>query len=252
MKKQTALFCYLLLFLCLLQFISCIKPPSNFNPADGNNVYTGCRIKQTVSLFTSADGSLATRKFTYNSKGDPVTVISDRTSTGSANLEFKYDSKGRLVEYNAGYPNGSYDFKHRYGYSQNRITTDTTTGGFNPFGFPITTIITWITYDNLNRIVKDSSVVQNSSFSYVTEYSYDVEGNKVIKGVVYDDKLNAHRTNKVWMFIDRDYSVNNPAGANAYNSVGLPLYYPANAAALLHLGYFYYGEGPVIITYDCK
>jgi len=58
-------------------------------------------------------------------------------------------------------------------------------------------------------------------FSLVNSYSYNADGN--LAGHDYDDKINYHRTNRVWMFIDRDYSVNNPVIATyEYNDFGLP------------------------------
>ena len=255
MKKQTTLFYFVLMSFCLLQFYSCIKPPNNnFDPRDGNNVYDGCRIQQIVSQFYNNDKvPVSTRQFVYNNKGNPVSVIADITSTGSANLGFKYDNKGRLVEYNAGYPNGLYDFIHRYGYSQNRITTDTV---INSYVNPTFISVAYLSYDNLNRVVKDAvAVIKPSPFSYIRNYDYDPDGNLVSYGV-YDDKLNPHRTNKVWMLIDRNYSVNNLAGASTYNSVGLPLFYPGSdvyyAPSPFQLGYYGYGSGKITITYDCK
>jgi len=41
--------------------------------------------------------------------------------------------------------------------------------------------------------------------------------------IASDDKIYPHRTNKVWMLIDMDYSVNNVFTASAYKSSGLPL-----------------------------
>ena len=40
--------------------------------------------------------------------------------------------------------------------------------------------------------------------------------------MLYDHKVNIHRTNKVFMFVDRDYSMNNPFSAATYNGYLLP------------------------------
>ena len=41
---------------------------------------------------------------------------------------------------------------------------------------------------------------------------------------VYDENLNPHRTNIVWMLIDRNYSVNNPLTAGNYKGALLRLH----------------------------
>jgi hypothetical protein len=38
----------------------------------------------------------------------------------------------------------------------------------------------------------------------------------------YDDKVNLDRTNPIWQFLDRDYSMNNRFIAEKYNAAGLP------------------------------
>ena len=82
--------------------------------------------------------------------------------------------------------------------------------------------IHYFSYDNQDRVIKDSFSSQNFGYHGVfAQYSYDADGNKV--GGVYDHKINIHRTNKVWMFLDRDYSVNNPFTASEYNKFDLPV-----------------------------
>ena len=80
-------------------------------------------------------------------------------------------------------------------------------------------------YDSYGRIVKDSFNFYNipPTLTKIITYSYNVAGNLTrettyipevnhtteINYSGYDSKLNIHRTNKVSMLIDRDYSVNN-------------------------------------------
>jgi len=52
------------------------------------------------------------------------------------------------------------------------------------------------------------------------DFTYDAAGNRA--AVVHDNKLNLNRTSKVWMFLTRDYSVNNAFVANRYNLNNLP------------------------------
>ncbi|MEP6748326.1 MAG: hypothetical protein ABJB86_11415 [Bacteroidota bacterium] len=53
------------------------------------------------------------------------------------------------------------------------------------------------------------------------------------------------------MFIERDYSVNNPSLATKYNSIGLPLRFPSKSPLNMTVGPFYYNSA-LDIAYDCK
>jgi hypothetical protein len=255
MKMHTALFYSSILLLSLCQFYSCVKPPPNFEPGDASNVYNACRVKKISN-------SYQTRVFTYNSNNDPVSVINSRVGTGNPNFSFKYDNKNRLVQYGADYTSG-FEILHRYGYSQHRITTDTiyALGNYNEAGEPVGYVakrIAYLQYDKLNRVVTDS--MAPTPYPNIIRYSYDQAGNFLIRMpdgvnfVQYDNKLNPHRTNKVWMFVARDYSVNNSLQATAYNAVGLPLNY--NLEGKTYYGPFKFANmqiGPVAdIEYDCK
>ena len=238
MKKRATALCIPFIGICLFFNFSCTKLPRDFDPRDGNNVYTGCRVNSINGI-----------AFTYNKNNDPVTYIHDNVGTGNPNLFFKYDNRGRLTEF-AALEFDSYEFLHRYTYYQQRIVVDTMYI-FGEYGVPESYAfkrISYPAYDNLNRIVQDS-VVQNGQ-SWIIYYPYRADGN-LISGSTYDDKLNPHRTNKVWMFIDRDYSVNNSVAAATYNSSGLPLMYPAKNGFDLVFAYFRW-FGATSITYDCK
>ncbi len=253
MKKHSTLLYLCIAFTTIFQLSSCIKPHDPHNPYDADNTYDGCRVKQTINQ-TTDESTPVTRNFSYNSNNDPVSVNSPQVSTGNPNLVFKYDAKCRLTEYSGLYTNGLFEFVHKYGYTYNRITVDTQ----YVFGTYATLSGYWglrysyIRYDGLDRVVQDSEVyVLPSPLTNVINYSYDANGN-LINGKVYDAKLNPHRTNKVWMFTDRNYSVNNPVTANTYNSSGLPTNFmpPTSAFDLTfaYIGYF----GSTQIFYDCK
>ena len=77
----------------------------------------------------------------------------------------------------------------------------------------------YLTYDKAGRIIKDSTVFQGQS-TRVENYVYDVNGN--LSGRSYDDRTNINQTNAIWMFVNRDYSINNPFVADMYNSDDLP------------------------------
>ena len=114
-------------------------------------------------------------------------------------------------------------------------------------------MIVYPQYDNLNRVIEDAAVPNPDATAIVNgqTFFYDDAGNLRNGGNVYDNKLNPNRTNKIWMFIERDYSVNNPSVATKYNSIGLPLHFPSKNPLNMRFGPFYYNTALDII-YDCK
>ncbi|MBL7696845.1 MAG: hypothetical protein JNK79_01755, partial [Chitinophagaceae bacterium] len=62
----------------------------------------------------------------------------------------------------------------------------------------------------------------------IIRYNYDSRGNLIqpdtdgVGNLEYDNKPGMLRTHPVLMFIQRNYSVNNPKGATSYNQAGLP------------------------------
>jgi hypothetical protein len=83
----------------------------------------------------------------------------------------------------------------------------------------------------------------------IYQFEYDGNGNLVTPGVVYDNKINFHRTNKIWMFLDRDYSINNPFAAETYNSNHLPVKLVTDKTSdFLWISYI----AETTLTYSCK
>lgn len=79
---------------------------------------------------------------------------------------------------------------------------------------------------------------------------YDANGNVVLDYTTYDNYKN---TNKIWMFIDDDYSVNNPFTAITYKSVGLPLTFPAAQPSRVYLDDFSYRQMNILtMQYSCS
>ncbi|MBA4168642.1 MAG: hypothetical protein H0X41_14045, partial [Chitinophagaceae bacterium] len=59
-------------------------------------------------------------------------------------------------------------------------------------------------------------------------YYYDSTGNLMdtvgfLPRAVYDNKVALYRTNKVWQFVNRNYSLNNSVAAVSYTASGLPV-----------------------------
>lgn len=210
-----------------------------------------------ITKFTENSGPSGARvaNFTYNAFGNPTKVTVTNVGTGNPNRVFKYDSYQRLIEYRGEYTNGNYEYWYRYAYSpaSNRIISDTVYI-FGPLGPEPTTYfdrrVTNYTYDGGGRIIQTSTV--SSVFPgppVVASYTYDAMGNLVKPGITYDAKINLHRTNRVWMFIDRDYSVNNPLTADSYNANGLPLSINVPAPLRGFIG-FYLNDSD--IQYKCN
>lgn len=201
-------------------------------PQNGGTSFSSCRI-QTMDAIWSQD--TLHYQFNYNQLGDPVSIINSQPGTGNPNYFFTYDRQNRLRENIGRYANDGYEVWHRYGYNAlNQIVTDTsfTFGMVGSDGKPkeqgaVLHAFATYRYDAQNRI----SEVKDSMFTYgsfvgtdLNSYTYDVNGNlnSAYSGA-YDNKLNILRTHKVWMFIARNYSVNNRFTAESYNDQGLPL-----------------------------
>jgi len=164
----------------------------------------------------------------YDEFENPIAITTPGIGTGRPWVTFIYDSWHRLREYRGEYIGGAFEFLHRYGFDKNgRIGIDT----FYAFGQPIENpthylnrSISKIEYDNQNRVIKEVADFEFGGLHLETNYNYDAAGNLVHPDseVTYDNKVNLFRTNDIWMFLARDYSVNNPFVADEYNSAGFP------------------------------
>lgn len=218
----------------IIVFSSCQKNDQYFDadftkakpgkPTKATAVIKKCSIVQMT--YFVADGTTDVLQFTYNSSGDPASVTRNAGShTGYPNYSFKYDQKKRLTDFIGVYEgNVNAEFWHKYFYDNNdNIVMDSTyifpriSNGFPENAFDKR--LTFYVYDNSGRIIKDSTVSQSGS-PVVQTYAYDANGNKI--GKTYDGNSNINRTNAIWMFLNRDYSTNNPFNADAYNTSGLP------------------------------
>ncbi|MET0466248.1 MAG: hypothetical protein ABW007_24025, partial [Chitinophagaceae bacterium] len=177
------------------------------------------------------------------------------------NFIFKYDSKKRLVESIEYYDNGVFENWSRYYYnSQGMITSDTTYKGgvvvngnaTLPDEEAAELRVHRYVYDAQKRIITVKLFWPRESEESFDEqtYEYDANGNRQLDGgaASYDDKMNIHRTHKVFMFMDRNYSRNNPVGATAYNARYLAVTYgPAVSETFLRKSL-----GNAAVTYKCK
>jgi hypothetical protein len=227
-----------------------------------------CDIKKMTYIapgFTTVPQ--VTTLFYYNKWGNPDSVISDYSATGHpSRYYFRYDHQRRLVWYLSAFDveNGNYWSWSRYQYDhKNRIISDSTYS----FGsivngqpqYPSETHFrykTTYTYDARDRVTQAVYNYGNGA-TVVRGFVYDSQGNRQDAGsstpIVYDNKANLHRTNKVWMFMMLNYSMNNatsgypPSLPTSYNHYGLPLNLPEYTTFLdLSVG------KNAVITYKCK
>jgi hypothetical protein len=159
----------------------------------------------------------------YDQWNNPVRATRPNPSTGAPNFLFRYDAAHRLTDwigpYRDGFPNGGAEFWHRYYYDgRNNIVIDSEYSLVSLVNGQISRYaegkVAHLSYDDKGRVVQETGLYGVPTNT--TTYSYDSAGN-LDQGGPYDDKVNFRRTNKVWMFIDRQYSVNNPFDADAYN-----------------------------------
>lgn len=236
----------------LLQLIACTKSFKedqllrSREPLQAVNLISApiptCRIDRITSW--SAYDTPEIIKFTYNLKGSPTFGQRNHSGTGSPHLLFYYDKKNRLTDYIGPYqddPNSAYEFWFHYTYDQTgeRVLIDTQ---YN-FGMMVNGVpqpnpayksAGNYTYDAQGRIasVTRTQILQSGPPypSFTDSYVYDTKGNLEGFGP-YDNRTNFYQTNKVWQFVARNYSVNNPAWAEKYNINGYPLRFRTQAPA---------------------
>lgn len=220
-----------------------------------------------------------TNTIEYNAAGNPILRLRSNLGTGSENESYRYDAKNRLTDqithYNTSEEYGELFWEwHRFKYdAQNRIYMDSTYHigliGDNPLPHPTgprIVVITQFEYDHKGRIIKETAVFDDGRPWYVKAYIYDHRQNLVKKVTInpatgsadtayyksYDNKINYLRTNKVWQFLNRDYSENNPIAAVSYNKYGLPLKFRPDSKTGGQTYFLDVVFSDLDITYKCK
>jgi len=275
MKKTTELIAKCLLVLAALQISACKKIIDLDYLLHHHDNQKACNVTRVISYdFKSHINDTA--KFYYNSWGDPTKVLFNFPRTARPDLLFRYDSHHRLTDYIGAFgdpeenaPTG-FEFWHRYVYVGDRITSDTLRllGSFvggNPQGDSHTaTVLRYFTYDGQNRITTINEVFLGSSLTQQTAFVYNSDGNiaavwtgsnghydREERYDHYDSKVNIHRTNAVWQFVDANYSVNNPFTASTYNGSNLPLHISTGIPGYFQFLYSLYLANSDV-SYSCK
>jgi YD repeat-containing protein len=249
------------------QVQSMVFPPLTFGEISGARFKTVLQNNPEVAaaaLAAVAAGSNDSVFFTYNALGNPVSII-HQTNFGD-NLFFKYDHANRLTDFIAMYGGAAQggDEWHKYTYDPHnttRVIVDTTYIEFQSDNNKITsyefTQLTTFKYDAQNRISQTTKTVEGDTT--VTAYNYDSHGNLEGSGLVYDSKINVHRTNKLWMFLDKDYSINNQIdnGTYTYDQGNLPVKMATNTLSRVAAFEFMVVGYPnsmstVTVSYSCE
>jgi hypothetical protein len=200
-----------------------------------------------IDVFTgNIDTATWHRKFHYNEHGNPTLVeyVEMPDGTGTPSFYFHYNDKQQLIRV-LGYDN------HRYFYNDlGQIVTDSInvfyTGGDARYE-------TKFSYDLWGRVIKTTTKYYYNMFDQegVGEtttrlFKYDQRGNLVIPGVTYDHRTSIFRTHPLWMFLNLNYSINNPVKATSYNTAGLPLTFGDHDINFLESSMFLRS-----VEYDC-
>lgn len=234
MKKIVSYTLGILFIVTVCQITACHKFIDFFKDHDGPSPDTLCRISQMTS-YGYATSDTSTLYFKYNAQGNPDSAVPPAAlKTVRPTYLFRYDTLGKLEQLGVvrfydstqGNPgDGAVISWSFYTWSGNRIVSSTMAvgGGYvngMPVGLGLSTIVLY-EYDSLDRIVKT-----RTKPPFVPEieqlYTYNTDGN-LSTYAVNDHKTNLFRTNKIWMFLARDYSRNNPLTGATYNLLGLPV-----------------------------
>jgi hypothetical protein len=165
------------------------------------------------------------RQFNYDEFGNPVSVVYLETDdgTGTPTFSFDYDVNHRLTHYR-GYSDHNLTYN-----SSGQIVIDS---GYYNYAGGDARYENRLYYDVYGRIRKETSKFyydygesEDVGTTTTRIYEYDRRGNLISPGYTYDNKKNIARTHPIWMYITRNYSINNPEKASSYNSSGLPLTY---------------------------
>jgi hypothetical protein len=252
-------------------------------PGNGDAVSKICQV-QTIN----SDGPYgANYVFNYNKRGDLESIITDKPNDGNANVFITYDNKHRAVEVLSSFtptpttPGSAWSWE-KLGYNKdNQIVVDTLYGivSIGPDGAIVISnyflSITQFQYDANNRVVaSDDSAWFRGSYSNREHYAYkyDANGNLNytarqsrswnswgesiyndtfrVKG--YDNKISIRRTDKMWMFLDRNYSMNNSLSGATYNTYGLPVFFDSQQYLQGLTTIITFVTGNVTVQYNCE
>ncbi len=211
---------------------------------DGNE-----SLCQVYRLKVWTIGGVDSLTVSYNAKGDPVSMLDTPSNVmhGTFDNYFRYDTHGRLTDFiSTSIKSTVAQAWHRYAYTAPNFIVDTAMqfdGNDEGRTWPdahgpapgassaLHYNIAGYKLDSKGRIAEFWTIPNDPSQPrYLAfTYNYDGNGNLILNNpnLTYDDKVCVYRTNKVWQFLNRDYSRNNVimadhAWPDTYNNYGLP------------------------------
>jgi hypothetical protein len=166
----------------------------------------------------------------YNKFGDPISITKPTqfVGTGNPNAVFWYDNKRRLSDVIGLYNNGGFEgWRHYYYDKKDRIVMDSAyVFGSMVNGKPNVPAAysSSYEYDEWDRVIKLTMVDRFGHYLMSQDFVYDERGNLNGNTINYDNGLNPHLLNKVWQFIELNYSINNPIyGSIQYDNKRFPV-----------------------------
>jgi hypothetical protein len=255
-----------MLFTAILLFAGCNKPDQDYPQL--------CQILQLTN-HSRYDFDDYTATFEYDSKGTPLRITRATTATGATNYLFRHDSHNRVSDVIGSYREGAYgdyfEFWHRLKYdAKNRVIQDSSfyTGIIdnNPAQVPGVSLLVLVytfQYDAQNRMIKYNERqelgYQDRYFYYNKKGNLDSTVTKRDDGYQYtnefgnyDDKVNIHRTNPLWQYLDRNYSSNNSLNTITSNKYGLPTTIGATSIKDNTPYFLTFSVDNLDIQYSCK
>lgn len=211
-----------------------------------------CRVSSMTYVFPYDSVQV---NIEYTKWGDPARIRQTTTGTGRPDGAFLYNNKRQLTDYIGLYDDQFFEFWHQYVYDKKgQVVADTvyfwgSVVNGAPDVYYDAAVVTY-EYDAVGRISHTVQTWYNQpDYPLHTYYNYDAAGNLEIPGVVYDNKACIHRTSRIWMFIDRNYSLNN-GYATAWHDTGLPSHFSLSSAGGQFAGF--YNGNLKYINYDCN
>ena len=220
----------LYIFVVFFMFVSCTK----FNLADyRKNPGVDLRFCNIKTWSDIHGDEQRTNIFIYDENENPISVTSNLAGTGNGSHFFTYDSIQRLKSY-------EYEFVQTRNYhyeGSRRRASDAQV--IDVYGREL---LETYTYDDLGRIIKSvleliSSPFEDEEYPTVTkEYIYlnddissiIVNGEQQNPDITYTKKPSIYMTNKVWQFVNQNYSKHSVANVSAFNRIGLPATFQNN------------------------
>lgn len=240
-----------------------------------------CRITRIRANSYYYPGLQDTLTFFYNAKGDPTDMLDRSIVRTGMDQHWRYDNRGRLIAYYIAYPPpigtpvGSIEYD-KYEYPRPNWVIDTVIF-YQALEFPpiykdaFDAQIEAEQLDNKGRIIKRYNISDPQHPQLISEYTYDANGNLEVPnylgapyppGTTYDHMINPYRTNYIFQFTYKDFSLNNliatdPGSVGGlvpiYNQFGLPTTLPVPSLTIFTpITFDEIEQNPIEIDYACS